>query len=317
VLGHLLQWNGDFERSAGHLHKGLEIARAVRADYFVCTNLFALGHLSLSRCEYERALGYYQELRDAAQFSGAAFWLARVPNCLGSISLELYALGHALELQVEGDEAARKFSPWPEPRAHALLKAGLVHLESYEYDRAEEFFLRAWGLLDADLSGRTRWQIPLLHARGSLALARGNHEEAWRFATESLELARKTYARKHEPRAQRLQGEILAATGRANEALALIQASVSSAKGLQTPRDIWMGTLAVGKLLTRVGKDKEAEVAFNTACATIESIAAGLKTDVLVRSFIAAPPVLEAFKVLGRQPPIIQPPTSSLSVKAQ
>jgi hypothetical protein len=78
-----------------------------------------------------------------------------------------------------------------------------------------------------------------------------------------------------------------------------------------------MGNLALGKLLTRLGKDKDAEDAFNTACATIESIAAALKTDVFVRSFLAAPPVLEAFKVPGRQPPIIQPPSSPLSVKAQ
>jgi hypothetical protein len=69
--------------------------------------------------------------------------------------------------------------------------------------------------------------------------------EAWQFATESLELARETYTRKHEVWALRLQGEILAANGRTNEALALIQASVGSAQELQTGRDIWMETLSV------------------------------------------------------------------------
>jgi hypothetical protein len=78
-----------------------------------------------------------------------------------------------------------------------------------------------------------------------------------------------------------------------------------------------MGALALGKLLTRLGRDKEAEVAFNTAAAAIESISAALKTEVLVRSFLAAPPVLEAFQVLGRRPPIIEPPSASLTVKAQ
>ena len=74
-----------------------------------------------------------------------------------------------------------------------------------------------------------------------------------------------------------------------------------------------MGALALGKLLTRLGKDKDAEVAFNTAAATLESITAAL----LIRIFLAAPPVLEVFQVLGRQPPIIEPPTPSLAVKAQ
>jgi hypothetical protein len=89
-----------------------------------------------------------------------------------------------------------------------LLKAGLVHFERSDYVRAEEFYLQAWGLLGGDEFARWRWHIPLLHARGALALARGRHEEGWRFAAESLELARQTYARKHEARAQLLQGEI-------------------------------------------------------------------------------------------------------------
>jgi tetratricopeptide (TPR) repeat protein len=198
-----------------------------------------------------------------------------------------------------------------------LLKAGLVHFERSDYARAEEFYLQAWGLLEGDDFARWRWHIPLLHARGALALARGLHEEAWRFATESLELARKTYAHKHEARAQRLQGEILAATGRLKESAPILEASVMLAQGLKVRRDEWMGALALGKLLTRLGKDKQAEVAFNTAAAAIESIAAALKTDVLVRSFLAAPPVLEAFKVLGRRPPTIEPSSPSLAVKDQ
>jgi class 3 adenylate cyclase/tetratricopeptide (TPR) repeat protein len=317
VLGSALQWLGDFERSADHCRFAYQIASDLHMGFLIGHALFFLGHRFLSRGEYEDALSCYQQLGEYAETAGDAFWLARIPNCAGAVSLELYDLDRALELQLEGDEAACKYSAWPEPRGHSLLKAGLVHLERTDYDRAEDFFLRAWRLLDKDEFARWRWHIPLLHARGALELARGRYEEGWRFASESLELARKTYARKHEVRAQRLQGEILAATGRLKEALPLLQASVMAAQELQTRRDIWMGTLALGKLLARLGKDKEAEVAFNTACETIESIAAALKTDVLLRSFLAAPPVLEAFKVLGRQPPIIEPPSPSLTVKAQ
>jgi tetratricopeptide (TPR) repeat protein len=274
-------------------------------------SLFQLGHASLSQGDYEQALDWYRQVSEYGQASGEAFWLARAPNCLGSASLELYDLDHALELQLEGDEAARRYSAWPEPRAHALLKAGLVYFERSDYGRAEEYFLRAWDLLDVDLSGRYRWHIPLLHARGALALARGQHDEAWRFASESLENARKTYARKHEPRAQRLLGEILAASGRLNEAVPLLQASVTGAQDLRTRREIWMGTLALGKTFVRVGKDKEAETAFNTAAETIESIAAALKTDSLIQSFLAAPLVREVFQILGRHPLTSNTPVTS------
>jgi class 3 adenylate cyclase/tetratricopeptide (TPR) repeat protein len=316
TLGQLLQWHEEFTPALDHLHKGLELARESHSGFAFGQSLFSLGNLSLSRGEYEQALGWYQQLNEYSQAAGDAFWLARVPNCVGAVSLELYDLERALELQIEGDEAARKYSAWPEPRGHSLLKAGLVHLERTDYGRAEEFFLRAWALLELDDVSRYRWHIPLLYARGALELACGRHDEAVKFATESLELARKTSSRKHQARAQRLQGEILAATGRLDEAAPLLEASVVFAQTLKTPREIWMGALALGNALLRLGRDKEAEVAFSTAAGTIESIATALQTDVLISGFLAAPPVIEVFKVLGRRPPMIDPPCASTSVKS-
>jgi class 3 adenylate cyclase/tetratricopeptide (TPR) repeat protein len=303
VLGLLRQWQAEFDLARCHLHKGLELARQAHAGYYLGQNLFALGHISLSRGDYEEAYSWYHQLSDYARAAGDAFWLARAPNCLGAVSLELYDLNNALELQLEGEEAAKRYFAWPEPRAHSLLKAGLVYFEQTEYGRAEEIFSRAWALLDSDDVLRWRWHIPLLHARGTLALARGRHDEAWQFASESLELARKTCARKHEGRAQRLRGEIFAETGRLDEALTPLHASVALAQELQTRRDIWMGALALGKTLLRVGQDKEAETAFKISAETIETIAAALKTDSLIRCFRDAPPVREVFQLLGRHPP--------------
>jgi hypothetical protein len=82
-----------------------------------------------------------------------------------------------------------------------------------------------------------------------------------------------------------------------------MQASVDLARELQTRRDIWMGALALGKTLLRLGKEKEAEASFLTAASTIEWIVAALKTDSLIRSFLASTPVLEVFHALGRRPP--------------
>jgi tetratricopeptide (TPR) repeat protein len=304
VLGLLRQWKAEFDLGCRHLHQGLELARQAHAGYFLGQSLFGLGHVSLSRGEYEEAHSWYRQLSDYAQAAGDAFWLARAPNCEGTVSLELYDLNRALELQLEGHEAALKYFAWPEPRAHSLLKAGQAYFELADYGRAEVFFSQTWALLDSDNVLRWRWHIPLLHARGALALALGDADEAWRFATESLDLARKTCARKHEARAQRLQGEILSASGRTNQAVPLFQSSAALAQELQTRRDIWMGTLALGKALMRLGKDKEAEAAFKTSAETIELIASALKTNSLINSFLSAPLVREVFQTFGRRPPI-------------
>ena len=53
--------------------------------------------------------------------------MARVPNVIGSVHLELFDLDEALRLTLEGDEVAQQLSR-TEPRGHALVKAGLAHL---------------------------------------------------------------------------------------------------------------------------------------------------------------------------------------------
>src|SRR5262249_31142703 len=141
------------------------------------------------------------------------------------------------------------------------------------------FFRRAWDLLEEDIFLRWRWHIPLLRARGELALAAGRLDEAWSFATQSLELATQTDSRKHVARAQRLQGDILAASGRLDDAGRALEAAVQLAEHIQTPREIWLGKAAFGKVLVQLGREKEAEAHFRQAIHTLEAIAAKLQTS--------------------------------------
>ena len=91
-------------------------------------------------------------------------------------------------------------------------------------------------------------------------------------------MATQTDARKHVARAQRLQGEILAAGGQLAEAARTLQASIRGAERLQTPREMWQGHAALGKVLLHLGQEKGAEVSFRQALQTIEAIAANLQT---------------------------------------
>jgi class 3 adenylate cyclase/tetratricopeptide (TPR) repeat protein len=302
-LGAGLQWRGDFDRALVLLHEGVELARSAHSGFALGQALFGLGHACLSLGEYEKALNWYQQLQEYAQAAGDTFFLARVPNCIAAVHQELYDLDRALELNLEGEEAGRRFTAWPEPLGHSLLKAGLVHFERTEHGRAEELFLRAWALLGTDDIARWRWHIPLLHARGALALARGHHDEARRHAVESLEMATRFWARKHAARAQRLQGEILVANGRFEEGAAMLEASVQLAEELKTPREVWTGRSALGKVLVRLGKDREAEKQFMKAAATIEVIAGRLTTPALAGSFLGAERVRDVYRLLGRRPP--------------
>ena len=70
------------------------------------------------------------------------------------------------------------------------------------------------------------------------ALAEGRLDEAWSFATQSLKLATQTDSRKHVVRAQLLQGETLAASGRLAEAAQTLTAPVGLAEHLGTLREV-------------------------------------------------------------------------------
>ena len=133
---------------------------------------------------------------------------------------------------------------------------------------------------------------------GSWRWRRGRYDEAWTYATQSLELATQTDSRKHVVRAHWLQGEILAASGRLGEAGQALAASVRLAEQIQTPREVWRKA-ALGKVLAQLGRDKEAEAQLTQATQTIEAIAANLQTPRLRHSFLNAMPVLKVYEALG------------------
>src|SRR5262249_545761 len=61
ILGQLAQWQGDFERGAELLSKGLQFAREAHAGFIVGQSLFFSAHVALSLAEYERALDLYRQ----------------------------------------------------------------------------------------------------------------------------------------------------------------------------------------------------------------------------------------------------------------
>jgi class 3 adenylate cyclase/tetratricopeptide (TPR) repeat protein len=302
-LGGALHWRGEFDRAVGEVQGGIELARNLHSGFLLGAGFFWSGLIHLSRGEYEATLDVFRQWSDYAQASGDRFWLARIPNCIGGVHLELFDYDEALRLSLEGEEAGRRFSPWPEPIAHSLLKAGIVHFERGDYGRADEFYKQAWELLEKDEFTRFRWHIPLVRARGELALAAGRLDEAWTFATQSRDLAEKFVCRKHIARADWLRGEILAKSGKLQDAARAFDASASLAEKLKTPRELWFARAALGRVLAQLRRDKEAESNFVKALSAIETIASNVTVPRLRRSFLDAEPVRDVYKVLGRRTP--------------
>jgi class 3 adenylate cyclase/tetratricopeptide (TPR) repeat protein len=184
-FGRLLQWRAVFDRSLGYLQEGVKLARLTHAGSLFGEAAFFIGNAYTARGAYEDALRWYQQLSDYASKAGDTFYIVRVPNLVGGVHLDVFDLDEALRLNLEGEEVAQQLYPWPEPRGHALVKAGLAYSYRGEHGRAEACFRRAEALLEADTWIRWRWHIALLHAFGELALAEESHNAAWTYATQS------------------------------------------------------------------------------------------------------------------------------------
>ncbi len=304
-LGGALQWRGEFDRGLAHLKEGTELAQKIHSGFNYGFGVFLSGNAHLSKGNYEEALRCYKRVSDYGAAAGDKFWIARAPNLIGAVHLELYDLDVAVERNLEAEEIARAAWPWPEPRGHSWLKVGLGHLEKDQHGKAEEFLQRAWNLLEEDTWYRWRWHIPLLRARGALALAEKRLDDAWKFATESFEMASKSDSRKHIARARRLQGMVLAANGRLEDAVGTLESSLALAEQIGTRPDVWMARCSLGQVLLKLGRDREAEEQFTGALRTLESIANNLHTQSLKKALLASQPVAELYSTLGRRPPTV------------
>ena len=301
--GRHLEWHADYDGAVHHLSEGLELARGEHSAVLMGLALYHLGHAELARGNYEAAQAHYQTIMDYAEAAGDKLYLARLPNLFGGVALEIWDLDGAIRFNSEGDEASRRLWPWPEPRGHALWKLGLAHLYAGNHGAAERAFLEAEALRELDEWGRWTWEFSLWRSRGELALAESKYDEAWTWATRSLEGARACRQRKHATRAVRLQGAILAAQGRLEDAARVLADSLKQSHALGTVRESWMGQAALGEVLTRLGRDREAEEWLSGAADGIESIAARLVARHRRRSFLSAEPVVRVFRTLGRTAP--------------
>ena len=302
-LGGVFQWRAMFGQSFACLQEGLELAQRLHEGRMIGHASFFLGNSHAARGSYEEALQWYQQLRDYASTAGDTFWFPRIPISIGGVHLELFDVEEALRLNLEGDETAKQFYAWPEPRGHSLVQAGLSYLYQDDHGRAEACLREAEALLDEDAWMRWRWHIVLLRVFGELALVEARYDDAWTYATQSLELARQSDSRKHVARAQLLQGKLLAIRGQCEDAAQVLATTVSLADEIQIPRDLWMGRAELAKVLIRLGRDREAEIQLSQAIQTIEAVVAQLQQPRLRQSFLQASLVLEIYNVLGHRPP--------------
>jgi hypothetical protein len=152
--------------------------------------------------------------------------------------------------QLKGDEVSRQPWPWPEPRGHSLVKAGLAHCSaSTARPRRVSGALGPYSMRTSGFAGvgTSRCYTPV----GSSARG-GRHDEAWTFAAQSGS-GNADDSRKHGAGAAAARGS-LGGHWRLDGGFCL-GASIRMAADIQTPREVWLGK-AARQGLAQLGREQ-------------------------------------------------------------
>jgi predicted ATPase len=296
-LRHHLHLHADTTYWVGRYEQSRELSRQTRAlarDIHSAESLLrgggaeALALAGLGR--HEEAIAIWDEL----------FVLASELGQNAAVLLNYSALAYR-ELY-DTDEARRRTEESLEivgsggfgmPRQFAGSDLLFTDLIAGEIGRAEEAWPRLWAAA-AEATAWTTWLIAgrLACARSEIAAATGDIDAALEWATQSIDIARRTKRRKYEARSSTLLGQALAKLGRRDESLSALRRAVAIADDLVGQPGRWSARTGLGAAAYALGDDDTAATAYGEAAALIREFAATLAPDRAAR-FLATPQVAE------------------------
>jgi tetratricopeptide (TPR) repeat protein len=127
---------------------------------------------------------------------------------------------------------------------------------------------------------------------GELWLQTGDADKAESFLSELVEhqWTDKFPYKKYQVRAWRLRSDILSARGRMKEAEIELTRALTQVNQLGNPILLWKTHQAVGNLLLKRGKHKDAKAQFQTALKVVQGIAEGLTDVALKEGYLQSEP---------------------------
>jgi DNA-binding CsgD family transcriptional regulator len=263
--------------------EALQIARRIdwRAGEAGAQIYLSFGHGP--RGQYQLALERAQAASEIAQEIAHAGWMVGAWVAQGAIALDLLALDPARGYLEQALALARQIGSFFTQIAAGLLASAYV--AQRDFAGAEDLLNTA---LDSDLAMQTRGQRLVWCARAELALAVSDPVLALQIVDRLIGSAANAalYGDGCVPRLWRLRGEALAAQGRLVEAEVALLAADAGALARGLPPSRWRIQASLGRLYQSQGRRKQASLAFASARALVDELAAAVPDSGLREGFL-------------------------------
>ncbi len=286
--GVALYWTGNYEAAIERSREAIESARKSHDTTIIAHALGSLGMALTGRGSYDEALQVFAEARQVAHEYGTGTWLARATVMCGGLHLEVFDFAGAQALAEEAREISRSLN-MPQAAASGGIDLLLNFARCQEVGRTEPLLPE---VAEAVVKGlgthRWLWMLRLAEARAEIALARGEWEEAIRWADDAIAQSVLRGRVKYQVAGLETRAKALASLGRKHEAIAGLHSAVELARPVGDPA---MFLRTASSLLTLDGND--ALLAETRTVA--RRIIAALPDEEMIRRFKAAEPV----RVLG------------------
>ena len=300
-----------FNRWRGNVHKTLEsleplmplLKKTAPLNFYLEAGFFcglALGESG----RYQEAVQTLVEGREFGLRAGERYATAKTTNSLGWAYHELCQFDKAIECNNLALDSIQEFlgpgtSNLFEIESQTRINLGENYLMTGDWQKAREYLELVYENAKKPeyYFVRPRWKPRCLLGLGELWLQAGDRDKAESFLSELFEhqwTDRFPY-KKYQVRAWRLRSDILSGKGQMEDAEIELNRALIQAKQLGNPTLFWGTHQAMGNLLLKQGKSKDARAQFQTASKVVLGIAEGLTDAALKEGYLNSEPIQKLF----------------------
>jgi tetratricopeptide (TPR) repeat protein len=298
-----------WHRWRGDCHKAIELIEPAlprqkkEADAGVYLN--SVLHYGVALTEIGRIQEAIQVLTEARDFGTRAdslYGVIKLDNALGFTFHQICNYDSAIEYNMAAVAITQKLvgpgtATLSEVDSMARINLAENYLMTGNLEKAREHLELVYKNSEKPdyWLARPRWKPRCLLTFAEFWLQSGQIEKAESFVCQLDEhgFVEKFPYKKYQIRAGRLKGNILSESGKFEEAQDEFERALNLALQMGNPTQLWMTQKALGDLLIKFGRRRQADSQFRRAFEVVDDVATGLTDPKLKKCFLNSEPILD------------------------